>query len=158
MVFLTRYEESIKSRPWLTFKQRFDNLIEQFFEKPLLPLQFFPTHISSSSSFVKKLSKFFVFQTLLFCRKPKCAISFHSPLPLPKRIQQGLIAWILFVSLFFLFKKNEGLTSWILLCLPSPFSRVFLLILPFPLTKDFKGLTTWDIFCFSLQRFKGLTT
>jgi len=66
---------------------------------------------SSYSSFAKKLSKFFVFQTLFFCkwefcRKQKCAISFHSLLPLPKRIRQGLIAWILFVSLFFLFQKE----------------------------------------------------
>ena len=68
-----------------------------------------------------------------------------SLLPLPKRIRQGLTAWILFVSLFSLFQKNKGLTTWILLCLPSPFSKNskrhslrILLILPFPLNKKFQ--------------------
>ena len=70
----------------------------------------------------QKLSEFSGFQTLFFHRKQKCAISFHSLLPLPKRIQQGLIAWILFVSLFSLFQKNKGLTAWILFV--SPFSLV----------------------------------
>ena len=94
---------------------------------------------------------------------------FHSLLPLPKRICQGLTAWILFVSLFSLFQKNEGLTAWILLCLPAPLSKNskwhslrIHLILPFPLYKSFqrtnrlrillyphsqsiKGLTAWDL-------------
>ena len=99
-----------------------------------------------------------------------CAIySFYSLLPLPKRIRQGLTALILFVSLFSLFKKNNELTAWILLCLPSPLSKNskrhslrILFILPFPLyksvqrtnrlrillyphSKSIKGLTTWDI-------------
>ena len=74
-----------------------------------------------------------------------CYSSFHSLLPLPKRIRQGLTAWILFVSLFSLFQKNKGLTAWILLCLPSPLSKNsirhslrILLILPFPLNKRFQ--------------------
>jgi len=94
----------------------------------------------------EKLLKFYGFQTLFFHKKQKCVIHlFHSLLPLPKRIRQGLTAWILFVSLFSLFPKNKGLTAWILLCLPSPFSKNskrhslrILLILPFPLKKRFQ--------------------
>ena len=164
MVFLTKHEESIKARPWLAFKW-----LLNFFKQLLRNLETFPTHLSSSSSFPKKLSKFSVFQTLFFYRKQKCAISFHSLLSLPKRIQQGLIAWILFVSLFSLFQKNKWLTAWILLWLPSPLSKNskwhslrILLILSIPLYKSvqrtnrlrillyphsqsIKGLTAWDL-------------
>jgi len=142
MVFLTIHKESIKARPWLAFKQLLQLL--NFFEQLLRNLETFASHLSSSS-FSKKFSKFYVFKTLFFCRKQKCVISFHSLLPLPKRIQQGLIASILFVSLFSVFQKNKGLTAWILLCLPSPFSKNskghslrILLILPFPLNKRFQ--------------------
>ena len=66
---------------------------------------------------------FLLLQTLFFCkwkfcRKQNRVISFHPLLPLPKRIQQGLIAWILFVSLFFLYQKNKGLNAWDIFCLP----------------------------------------
>ena len=96
--------------------------------------------------FFQKLSKFSGFQTLFFHRKQNCVIHlFHSLLPLPERIRQGLTAWILFVSLFSLFQRNKGLTAWNLLCLPSPFSKNskrhslrILLILPFPLNKRFQ--------------------
>ena len=135
MVLLTRHEDSIRARLCFAFSQSTNQSFytsifsNSFFTQAIFSHWFpslFATHLSSSSSFPKKLSKFSVFQTLFFCkwkfcRKQKCAISFHSLLPLPKRIQQGLIAWILFVSLFSLFQKNEGLTAWILLCLPSPF-------------------------------------
>ena len=113
----------------------------------------------------KSFSKFSGFLNL----ENLCYSSFHSLLPLPKRIRQGLTAWILFVSLFSLFQKNEGLTAWILLCLPSPLSKNskrhslrILLILPIPLYKSvqrtnrlrillyphsqsIKGLTAWDL-------------
>ena len=47
----------------------------------------------------------------VLCSKT-CAIHlFHYLLPLPKKIRQGLTAWILFVSLFSLFQKNKGLTA-----------------------------------------------
>ena len=122
---------------------------------------------SSSSSFAKSFLKVFWFSKPW---KQKCAIHlFHSLLPLPKRIRQGLTAWILFVSLFSLFQKNKGLTAWILLCLPSPLSKNskrhslrIILILPIPLYKSvqrtnrlrillyphsqsIKGLTAWDL-------------
>ena len=95
-----------------------------------------------------------------------CAInSFHSLLPLQKRIRQGLTAWILFVSLFSLFQKNKGLTTWILLCLPSPLSKNskwhslrILLILPFPLCKIFQRTNRLRILLFHpSQSFEGLT-
>ena len=94
-----------------------------------------------------------------------CYSSFHSLLPLPKRIRQGLTAWILFVSLFSLFQKNKGLTAWILLCLPSPLSKNskrhslrILLILPFPIYKRFQRTNRLRILLYPhSQSFKGLT-
>ena len=89
-----------------------------------------------------------------------CAtLLFHSLLPLPKRIRQGLTAWILFVSLFSLFQKNERLTAWILLCLPSPLSKNskrhslrILLILPFPLYKRFQRTNRLRYLLFPLTK------
>jgi len=129
MVLLARHEESIKARLWFAFQYTF-TLIQSIFYKPWISLNFF------FFFFVPKVFwSFLVFQTL-----KTCAIHlFHSLLPLPKRIRQGLTAWILFVSLFSLFHKNKWLTAWILLCLPSPLSKNskprslrILLILPFP--------------------------
>lgn len=95
-----------------------------------------------------------------FYRKQKCAISFHPLLPLPKRIQQWLIAWILFVSLFSLFQKNRGtnhLNSFV-----SPFSLskriqrtnylTILLILPFPLNKRFQRTNRLRYLLFPLTK------
>ena len=88
-----------------------------------------------SKSFLSKLS----LPRKVLCSKTCVIHLFHSLPPLPKIIHQGLITWILFVSLFFIFQKNKGLTAWILLCLPSPLSKNskrhslrILLILPFP--------------------------
>ena len=94
-----------------------------------------------------------------FCSKT-CAIHlFHSLIPFPKRIYQGLTAWILFVSLFSLFQKNKWLTAWILLCLPSPFSKNskwhslrILLILPFPLYKIFQRTNHLRYLLFPLHK------
>jgi len=69
------------------------------------------------------------------------------------------------VSLFSLFQKNEGLTAWILLCLPSPLSKNskrhnlrILLILPFPIKKIFQRTNHLRIILFPLyQSFEGLT-
>jgi len=136
MVFLIRHEESIKARLcfafWINHFSNLSNKLIQSFtslESLEISLNFFFFFVP------KAFWSFLVFQTL-----KTCAIHpFHSLLPLPKRIRQGLIAWILFVSLFSLFQKKEGLTAWILLCLPSPLSKNskrhslrILLILPFP--------------------------
>jgi len=129
---------------WYNFLHNFLNIFLNFF--------FF--------FFCQKLSKFSGFQTLFFHRKQKCVIHFfHSLLPLPKRIRQGLTAWILFVSLFSLFQKNKGLTAWILLCLPSPFSKNskrhslrILLILPFPLNKRFQRTNRLRYLLFPLHK------
>ena len=90
---------------------------------------------------------------------------FHSLLPLPKRIHQGLTAWILFLSLFSHFQKNKGLTAWIILCLSSPLlknskwhSLRILLILPFPIYKRFQRTNRLRILLYPhSQSFKGLT-
>jgi len=158
MVFLARHEESIKARLWFAFQYTF-TLIQSIFYKHWISLNFFFFFVP------KAFWSFLVFQTL-----KTCAIhSFHSLLPLPKRIRQGLTAWILFVSLFSLFQKNKELTAWILLCLPSPLSKNskrhslwILLILPillynsvqrtnrlrillYPHSQSIKGLTAWDL-------------
>ena len=130
---VTRHEESIKARLCFAFQVSwilyFSNHFITILYKPWISLNFFFFFVP------KAFWSFLVFQTL-----KTCAIHpFHSLLPLPKRICQGLTAWILFVSLFSLFQKNKGLTAWILLCLPSPLSKNskrhslrILLILPFP--------------------------
>ena len=136
MVFLTRHEESIKARLCFAFS------INPFFQSwilfqsisynPLQALNLFELLLLLCTKSFLKFSGFLNLENL-------CYSSFHSLLPLPKRIRQGLTAWILFVSLFSLFQKNKGLTAWILLCLPSPLSKNskrhslrILLILPFP--------------------------
>ena len=134
MAFLTRHEESIKARLGFAFSINLsNNNLEHLFHiilyKPWISLNFF--FFFCTKSFLK-FSGFLNLKNL-------CYSSFHSLFPLPKRIRQGLTAWILFVSLFSLFQKNKGLTAWILLCLPSPLSKNskqhslrILLILPFP--------------------------
>ena len=101
---------------------------------------FFQNFLISSSLHLSKsfCSKLFIPRKVL-CSKTCVIHLFHSLLPLPKRIRQGLTAWILFVSLFSLFQKHKWLTDWILLCLPSSLSKNskrnslrILLILPFP--------------------------
>lgn len=151
MIFLTRHEESIKAWPWLALDITFYNSLEQLLRNLCYLFFFF--------FLCQKLSEFSGFQTLFFHRKQKCVISFHSLLPLPKRIRQGLTAWILFVSLFSLFQKNEWLTAWILLCLPSPFSKNskwhslrILLILPFPLNKRFQRTNRLKYLLFPLHK------
>ena len=134
MAFLTRHEESIKARLCFAFSINLSNnnlehLFHAILYKPWISLNFFFFFVP------KAFWSFLVFQTL-----KTCAIHpFHSLLPMPKRIPQGLIAWILFVSFFSLFQMKEGLTAWILLCLPSPLSKNskwhslrILLILPIP--------------------------
>ena len=134
MVLLTRHEESIKARLCFAFQ-------DLSFPIHSLHKQFFHIHFWVSLNFFfffllpKAFQSFLVFQTLKTCT----IHSFHSLLPLSKRIRQGLTTWILFVSLFSLFQKNKGLIAWILLCLPSPLSKNskrhslrILLILPFP--------------------------
>jgi len=129
-------------------QQTFANWFLNLFELLLLP-------------FAKSFPKFSSFPNL-----ENCAIHlFHSLLPLPKIIHQGLTAWILFVSLFSLSQKNEGLTAWILLCLPSPLSKNskrhslrILLILPFPIYKIFQRTNHLRILLYPhSQSFKGLT-
>ena len=158
MVFLTRHEESIKARLWFAFQVSFNS----FFRQQTFPnwfLNLFELLLLLLLS--KAFKSFLVFQTL-----KTCAIHlFHSLLPLPKRIRQGLTAWILFVSLFSLFQKNEGLTAWILLSLPSPLSKNskrhslrILLILPFPIYKRFQRTNRLRILLYPhSQSFKGLT-
>jgi len=113
---------------------------------------------SSLHLFKSFCSKLFLSRKVLWSKT--CVIHlFHSLLPLPKRIQQGLIAWILFVSLFSLFQKNKGLTAWILSCLPSPFSKNskgyslrILMILPFPLNKRFQRTNRLRYLLFPLYK------
>ena len=137
MTFLTRHEESIKARLCFAFSINLSNNNLEYFSNhfhynPLQALNLFELLLLLCT---KSFLKFSGFKTL-----KTCAIHpFHSLLPFPKRIRQGLTAWILFVSLFSLFQKNKGLTAWILLCLPSPLSKNskrhnlrILLILPIP--------------------------
>ena len=146
---------------------------------------FFQNFLISSSLHLSKsfCSKLYLPRKIL-CSKT-CAIHLlHSLLPLPKRIRQGLTAWILFVSLFCLFQKNKGLitwilfmslfslfqknkglTTWILLCLPSRLSKNskwhslrILLILPFPLSKSIQRTNCLRILLYPhSQSIKGLT-
>ena len=124
----------INSYPWslsiiLSFNLSF-NIFFHFFQNFLVS-----SSLHLSKSFCSRLS----LSRKVLCSKTCVIHLFHSLLPLPKRIRQGLTAWILFVSLFSLFQKNKGLTAWILLCLPSPLSKNskrhslrILLILPIP--------------------------
>jgi len=103
-----------------------------------------------------------VFQTL----KTFAIHLFHSLLPLPKRIRQGVTAWILFVSLlpFPKEQRTNRLNSFvsplsknskrhslrILLILPFPIYKRFqwtnrLRILLYPHSQSFKGLTAWEL-------------
>ena len=106
-------------------------------------------------SFAKSFPKFFGFPNL-----ENCAIHlFHSLLPLQKRIHQGLTALILFVSLL-PFSKEQRTN-----CLNS-FVSLFSLVKEFNKTqsensfdsslshkkKDYKGLTTWEFFCFPIHK------
>ena len=136
MVLLTRHEESIKARLCFAFTKNsfFQSwiLFHSISYNPLQALNLFELLLLLCTKSFLKFSGFPNLENL-------CYSSFHSLLPLPKRIRQGLTAWILFVSLFSLFQKNKGLTAWILLCLPSPLSKDskrhslrILLILPFP--------------------------
>ena len=132
MVFLTRHEESIKARLCFAFSINLSNKNLEYFSNPLQALNLFELLLLLCTKSFLKFSGFLNLENL-------CYSSFHSLLPLPKRIRQGLTAWILFMSLFSHFQKNEGLTAWILLCLPSPLSKNskrhslrILLILPFP--------------------------
>ena len=119
MVLLTRHEESIKARLCFVFsinlsKQSFYQFISIISFNHLSIFSFISFNSCSVSSSLH-LSKSFCSKLSLprkvFCSKT-CAIHlFHSLLPLPKRIRQGLTARILFVSLFSLFQKNEGLTA-----------------------------------------------
>ena len=137
MVLLARHKASIKARLWFAFQYTFYT----YSYNPLQALNLFELLLLLCTKSFLKFSGFLNLENL-------CYSSFHSLLPLPKRIRQGLTAWILFVSLFSLFQKNEGLTAWILLCLPSPLSKnqndtvwEFFWFFPFPYTKVFKGLT-----------------
>ena len=134
-------------------------LIHTILYKPWISLNFFFFFVPKA---FQNFSGFLNLENL-------CYSFFSSLLPLPKRIRQGLTAWILFVSFFSLFQKNKGLTAWILLCLPSPLSKNskwhslrILLILPIPLyeivqrtnrlrillyphSQSIKGLNAWDL-------------
>ena len=130
-------------------------LFQSILYKPWISLNFFFFFVP------KAFWSFLVFQTLKTC----VIHLFHSLLPLPKRIRQGLTAWILFVSLFSLFQKNKGLTAWILLCLPSVLSKNskrhslrILLILPIPLYKSIQRTNRLRILLYPhSQSIKGLT-
>ena len=154
MVFLTRHEESIKARLCFAFlnKSKFNLSFLSIQYNPLQALNLFELLLLLCTKSFLKFSDFPNLENL-------CYSSFHSLLPLPKRIRQGLTAWILFVSLFSLFQKNKGLTAWILLCLPSPCQRIqndtvweFFRFFPFPNTKVFKGLTAWEFFCIPIHK------
>ena len=134
----------------ISFNQSFNiffHLFQQIFS--------YSSSLHLSKSFCSKLS----LPRKVLCSKT-CAIHlFHSLLPLPKRIRQGLTAWILFVSFFSLFQKKKGLTTWILLCLPSPFSNNskrhslrILLILHFPLNKRFQRTNRLRYLLFPLHK------
>ena len=131
MVVLTRHEESIKARLCFAFQASWI-LFQSFHYNPLQALNLFELLLLLCTKIFLKFSGFLNLKNL-------CYSSFHYLLPLPKRIRQGLTAWILFVSLFSLFQKNKGLTAWILLCTLSPLSKNskwhslrILLILPIP--------------------------
>ena len=115
--FLDQTWRVYKSKTLTCILYTWYNFFQIFFYNLWISLNFFFFFLCQN------FSEFSGFQTLLFYRKQKCAISFYSLLPLPKRIRQGLIAWILFLSLFSLWQKNEGLTVWILLCLSSHFAK-----------------------------------
>jgi len=151
MVVLAKHEESIKARLCFAFQVSW-TLFQSILWNPLQALNLFELlHLLCAKSF-PKFSDFLNLENL-------CYSFFSSLLPLPNRIRQGLTAWILFVSLFSLFQKNEGLTAWILLCPPSPLSknskrhslRIFWFF-PFPYTKVFKGLTAWEFFCIPIHK------
>ena len=152
MVFLTRHEESIKARLCFAFSIIHSILLHLFHTilyKSWISLNFFFFLLP------KAFPSFLVFLNL----ENLCYSSFHSLLPLPKRIRQGLTAWILFVSLFSLFQKNKWLTTWILLCLPSPLSKnskwhslKILLILPFPINKRFQRTNCLRCLLFPLHK------
>lgn len=121
---------------WRFYKSKalfcISSILNTYSYNPLQALNLFELLLLLCTKSFPKFSGFLNLENL-------CYSSFHSLLPLPKRICQGLIAWILFVSLFSLFQKNKGITAWILLCLPSPLSKNskqhslrILLILPFP--------------------------
>ena len=117
MVLLVKHEVSVKTRLWFAFK-----IYHSFQSLTLIHTILYKAWISLNVFFFfvpKAFWSFLVFQTLKTC----VIHLFHSLLPLPKRICQGLTAWILFVSLFSLFQNNKGLIAWILLCLPSPLSK-----------------------------------
>ena len=154
MVLLTRHEESIKSKTFFCISKS----IQSILYNPLQALNLFELLLLLCAKSFQKFSGFLNLENL-------CYSFFSSLLPLPKRIRQGLTAWILFVSLFSLFQKNEGLTAWILLCLPSPLSKNskrhslrILLILPFPIYKRFQRTNRLRILLYPhSQSFKGLT-
>ena len=153
MVFLTRHEESIKTRLCFAFLFIQSWIIFQSISyNPLQALNLFELLLLLCTKSFLKFSGFPNLENL-------CYSSFHSLLPLPKRIRQGLTAWILFVSLFSLFQKNKGLTAWILLCLPSPLSKNskrhslrILLILPFPINKRFQRTNRLRYLLFPLHK------
>ena len=149
MVLLTRHEESIKARLCFAF---IINLSNTYSYNPLQALNLFELLLLLCTKSFLKFSGFPNLENL-------CYSSFHSLLPLSKRIRQGLTAWILFVSLFSLFQKNKGLIAWILLCLPSPLSKNskqhslrILLILPFPLNKRFQRTNRLRYLLFPLHK------
>ena len=151
MVVLTRHEESIKARLCFAFQQSLI-LFQSISYNPWQALNLFELLLLLCTKSFLKFSGFPNLENL-------CYSSFHSLLPLPKRIRQGLTTWILFVSLFSLFQKNKGLTAWILLCLSSPLLKIQrtnrlgnFLILPFPLSKRFQRTNRLRYLLFPLYK------
>jgi len=157
------HQEIINMWPWHEFEndQSSLSIILSFNLSFNIFFQFFLQNFSDSFSL--HLSKKFCSKLSLprkvLCSKTCVIHLFNSLLPLPKIIQQGLIAWIIFVSLFSFFQNNKGLTAWIILCLPSPFSKNskryslrILLILPFPLNKRFQRTNRLRYLLFPLHK------
>ena len=142
MVFLTRHEEFIKVRPWLAFQLTFEHLFELLL---LLPLP--------------KAFWVFWFPNLALSQKTKVCYIFSFSSPFAKKNSPRTNRLNSFRVSFSLFQKNEGLTAWILLCLPSPFSKNskwhslrILLILPFPLNKRFQRTNRLRYLLFPLHK------
>ena len=134
MVLLTRHEESIKEKALFCISRSiFSN---SFFTQAIFPLWFLSLfELFLLLPFAKSFPKFSGFPNL----ENFFYSSFSFPFPLPKRIRQGLTAWILFVSLFSLFPKEQRT------------NRLNSFVPPFSLVKEFKTTQSENSFDSSLS-------
>ena len=117
-----------------------------------------------SQLFSRSFCSILSFPRKVHCSKNLCYSSSSFTSPFAKRIE-GLTAWILLCLPSLFPREFKGLTAWILLCLPSSLSKNskrhtlrILLILPFPIYKRFQRTNRLRILLYPyLQSFKGLT-